>query len=106
LFRIKETGDAEKTAKLHQYVKDENLELAYKNTSQCAKLNKDPGYGIFKNTFLLDQHQKISLVSVLPVSCKIISDKNHTLQKSPQMYPNTSQIHVTSRSGSLLGRKL
>lgn len=72
---MKETGDAEKTAKLHQYVKDENLELAYKNTSQCAKLNKDPGYGIFKNTFLLDQHQKISLVSVLPVSSKITSDK-------------------------------
>lgn len=103
---MKATGDAEKTAELHQYVEDENLELAYKNTSQCAKLNKDPGYGIFKNTFLLDQHQKISLVSVLPVSSKITSDKNHTLQKSPQMHPNTSQIHVTSRSGSSLGRRL
>lgn len=103
---MKAAGAAEKTIEQHQYVEDENLDLAYKNTGQYAKLNKDPGYEIFKNTFLLDQHQKISLVSVLPVSCKIISDKNHTLQKSPQMYPNTSQIHVTSRSGSLLGRKL
>lgn len=103
---MKETRDAEKTAELHQYVEDENLELALKNTSQYAKLNKDPGCGIFKNTFLLNQHQKISLVSVLPVSSKITSDKNHTLQKSPQMYPNTSQIHMASRSGSSLGRKL
>lgn len=103
---MKATGDTEKTAELHQYAEDENLELAYKNTSQYAKLNKGPGYEIFKNTFLLDQHQKISLVSISPASSKIISDKNHKLQKSPQMHPNTFQIHVTSRSGSSLGRKL
>ena len=49
----------EKTIELRQYVEDENLELAYKNISQYAKLNKDPGYEILKITFLLDQHTHI-----------------------------------------------
>ena len=53
---MKAAGAAEKTIEQHQYVEDENLDLAYKNTGQYAKLNKDPGYEIFKNTFLLDQH--------------------------------------------------
>lgn len=34
---MKDTGDTEKIAQLHQYVKDENLELAYKNIHQYTK---------------------------------------------------------------------